>query len=400
MGKGPAPDPGDVGLGHAHDPLDVAGADAGADQGPAGDRVGRGDERIGAVVEVEEGGLGPLEEHVLAVLHGVVDEPDGVGDQRLEAGGELAQVAVGDVVGRQRQAVEDLGQDQVLLFEDHLELLAEDLGVEQVLDPQAHPGRLVGVGRADAALGGAQAVLAQPALGEAVELGVVRHDHVGVAADQQPAAVDAAGLEAVDLADQHAGVDDHAVADDRRDPWVEDPARDELEGERLVLDDDGVAGVVPALVAHHDLHVGGEEVGELALPLVAPLGAHDNCSGHARLLDLCPTAVLQSYRTGAGLGIPEEALKSRGPPADTGAAATSPRPHKQGEPGSALLLPPGERHPATPFRRGAGPPPEPPPGAALRAAVGAIHGGGLRPLLVAGAKASEPRSALAPACCC
>ena len=41
-------------------------ADAGADAGRAGDRVGGGDERIGAVVDVEQRALGALEEDVAA----------------------------------------------------------------------------------------------------------------------------------------------------------------------------------------------------------------------------------------------------------------------------------------------------------------------------------------------
>src|SRR5205807_9925286 len=43
------------------------------------------------------------------------------------------------------------------------------------------------------------------------------------------------------------------------------------------------------------LHLPGKEVGELALALVAPLGAHDNCSGHARLLQTCTPAVRSVY---------------------------------------------------------------------------------------------------------
>jgi probable phosphoglycerate mutase len=213
-----------------------------------------------------------------------VDQAHRVGDHRLDAGPQVAQVGIGDVVGRQREPVVDLGQDQVLLFEDDLELLPEDLGVEQVLDPQADAGRLVGVGRADTPLGGAQAVLAQLALGEAVELGVVRHDQVGVAADLEPGAVDAAGLEPVDLGHQHGGVDHHPVADHRSDPRVKNAAGHELQGEGFLADDDGVAGVVAALVADHDLHLLGEQIGQLALALVAPLGADDHGTGHARLL--------------------------------------------------------------------------------------------------------------------
>ncbi len=47
-----------------------------------------------------------------------------------------------------------------------------------------------------------------------------------------------------------------------------------LEG--LAVDDDAVAGVVATLVAHDHVHLAGEEIGELALPLVAPLSSdHD-----------------------------------------------------------------------------------------------------------------------------
>ena len=46
--------------------------------------------------------------------------------------------------------------------------------------------------------------------------------------------------------------------------------------------DDGVAGVVAALVAGDDVEPLGEQVDDLALPLVAPLGAdHDGAGHHA-----------------------------------------------------------------------------------------------------------------------
>jgi hypothetical protein len=56
----------------------------------------------------------------------------------------------------------------------------------------------------------------------------------------------------------------------------------ELQLEHLAVDDDGVPGVVAALIA--DAHRGflGEEVGEAALALVAPLHADDHCARHQR----------------------------------------------------------------------------------------------------------------------
>ena len=103
----------------------------------------------------------------------------GVGDEGLEAWHQ-PEVPLADLVGVERQAVVHLGEDAVLLAQHELELLAEDLGVEQVLHPQPHPERLVGVGGPDPALGGPELVLAQVALGHTVELLVVRHDQVRV----------------------------------------------------------------------------------------------------------------------------------------------------------------------------------------------------------------------------
>jgi hypothetical protein len=89
------------------------------------------------------------------------------------------------------------------------------------------------------------------------------------------------GVEGVELGQQDGRVDHDPVADHRRDVLVEDAARHQLEGEGLAVDHNPVAGVVTALVAHHHVHFAGQEVGELALPLVAPLGSHHHGCGHA-----------------------------------------------------------------------------------------------------------------------
>ena len=211
----------------------------------------------------------------------LVRELDGVGDERLEAR-DHAEVRLGDLAPVEGQAVVDLGQHGVLLAHGQLELLREDPRVEQVLHPDADARGLVGVGRADAPLGGAELVLAEEALDGPVELLVVRHDQVGVAREPHPTGVDPARLEHVELGEEDGRVDDHAVADDGGDARVEDPARHELQLQHLLAVDDRVPGVVPALVAHD--HVGrlGQVVDEAALALVTPLGADDHRAGHAR----------------------------------------------------------------------------------------------------------------------
>ena len=89
-----------------------------------------------AVVEVKERGLGTLEQDLFAALERLVHERHGVGDVRLDARTAHVEVLVRDLLGVEGQLVEDLRQDGVLLLGQHLELGAEDLGIEEVLHPQ------------------------------------------------------------------------------------------------------------------------------------------------------------------------------------------------------------------------------------------------------------------------
>ena len=276
----------DIRLGDADHPIDVAWSDTGADTGSTRDRVGGRDERIGAVVQVQERRLGAFEQHVLAALEGLVDERHRVGDVGRHPGGDLGQVALGHLVGVEPEAVVHLGQHQVLLGQHRREFLAEDVRVEQVLDPQPHPAGLVRVRRTDAAFGRTELVLAEVPLDEAVELLVVRQDQVGVARHPQPGTVDPTRLESVDLGQHDDRIDHDAVADDRSDVVVQDTGRDQLQGEGLAVDDEGVPRIVAALVADDQLHLLGDEVGEFPLALITPLGAHHDGRRHADLLGL------------------------------------------------------------------------------------------------------------------
>src|SRR5439155_664476 len=81
-----------------------------------------------------------------------------------------------------------------LLGERDLDLLAQDLRVQQVLDADPEPHRLVGVAGADAALGRADLQRAQPALAGAVDRHVPGHDQVRLSGDVHVRVRDAARL--------------------------------------------------------------------------------------------------------------------------------------------------------------------------------------------------------------
>jgi len=232
------------------------------------------------VVDVEHRGLGALEEDVAAAVQHVPREARGVGDVLLDP------VAVGEVGVGHRLQVElgrfGVGAERLALgLHGQQDLLLEDLLVEEVLDADAEAGRLVGVAGADAAAGGADLELAEPRLARRVEHQVVGHDQMRVGADAEAGDVDPAAAQVLQLAGEDLRVDHHAVADRAQLAGVEDPGRDQVEGPLLAVADDRVAGVVAALEADHEVRLLGEQVDDLALALVAPLGAHDHRAGHA-----------------------------------------------------------------------------------------------------------------------
>jgi hypothetical protein len=61
---------------------------------------------------------------------------------------------------------------------------------------------------------------------------------------------------------------------------MQDPRRDQVQFPGLAGADDRVAGVVAALKAHDRVGPLGEQVGDLSLALVAPLGSNDYDSWH------------------------------------------------------------------------------------------------------------------------
>ncbi len=86
----------------------------------------------------------------------------------------------------------------------------------------------------------------------------------------------AAPAQLLELVGQDLGVDHDPVADHAQLPGMQDPRRDQMELPRLAAADDRVAGVVAALEAHDGIGPLGEQVGDLPLSLIAPLGADDH----------------------------------------------------------------------------------------------------------------------------
>ncbi len=230
------------------------------------------------MVEVEQRAVCPLEQDALALAERAIDEQRRIGDvgpQALRAG--LA--ALGELFELERLGTVDALEPEVLLRERHLDLLPQDLGIEQVLDANPDSKSLVRIGRPDASTGRADPELAEPPFAGLVDGAVPGHDYVRVPRQPHPVDGDAPPGEVVELGDQLLGVDDATGADDAL-LLGHDASGKVAELEGLAVHLDRVPGVRSAVVAADDVRVLGEQVDDLALALVSPLGPDDHGRGH------------------------------------------------------------------------------------------------------------------------
>ena len=158
---------------------------------------------------------------------------------------------------------------RVVMREEALDHGMEVLWAGEVHDAQGAPADAVLVGRADAALGGADAQAGIDALARRVELAVDREDERGVLGDLERVGrhVDALHGQPVHLRDERVWIDHDAVAD-HRERAPHDAGRQQRELVGHTVDDERVARIVPALEAHHDIGPRRQPIDDLALALV------------------------------------------------------------------------------------------------------------------------------------
>src|SRR5438132_4531290 len=248
--------------------------------------------------------MGAVEQDLLSLSERGVQKERGVNDARAKPFG-VCLVLLHKAFELDRLLAVDALEPEVLLSERDLDLLAQDLRVEDVLHADPQPHRLVGVAGPDASLRRPDRELAETPLARLVDGEVPRHDQVCVAGEPDEVGRDSARAEVVELLDQDLRVDD-APGTDHALLALEDPRRDMLQLVGFAVDHERVAGVRAAVVAADEVGVPGEQVDDLAFPLVAPLRAHDDGGGHGRQY-----AATRLRARGSRCGRPREPL-SRG----------------------------------------------------------------------------------------
>ncbi len=225
------------------------------------------------MIHVEQRALGPLEQHIPALLQRLVDQPAGIGSERNETGRKpLQQLCVlfdGGPLLDPHQLQQPVGATHPVLEE-----VSRVLQMTQVAQPEAAAAVLVFVGWPDAAARGTD-VLAL--LAGAVQQFVERHHQVSPVRQENPTVgVDPFCSETIELGEKRLRVQDDAVPHDAGGRLVENARGNLLQDELGIPDDDGVTRIGPALVAHDEVGPLGQNVDQLPFALVAPLGADHN----------------------------------------------------------------------------------------------------------------------------
>ena len=247
-------------------------------------RIGAGGKREDAVVDVPHGTQLGFQHDALAAVVGLLQEGPHIADVRSKLPGlhpaplQQGVVAHGLLMIAARQL-------QILGFQDHVQAVLHPLFVqmEQVAQTQGLFAVFVAVGISDAAAGGAErtALLGQTVLFQTVLHLVPRHGDGGLVREFQVlrADGDAARLDGVHLPGQMVQVDDHARTQHAGHVRVEDAGGQQVQDELALLCDDGVPGIVAALIAGNDVRMFCQQVDDAALALIAPIDS-SYCSQH------------------------------------------------------------------------------------------------------------------------
>ncbi len=222
------------------------------------------------MVDIEHRCLSSLEQDLAALLDLIMQQCDRIADIRAQTV-RIAEILFEDSIIVQRlMIIEQL--ELLILYRQHFfEAAGELIRVYEIADADTDAVGLIHIAGADAALRRTDLVLAALFIADAVHEAVIREHDVGAVADADAREVDAARREGVHLLEHDFRIERDAVTDDAVRARKEDARRHEPQLVGFIIDDDGMAGVAAALIAHDRLCLLGEVVDDLALSLVAPL---------------------------------------------------------------------------------------------------------------------------------
>ena len=255
------------------------------------------------MVDVEQRALRALEQNALAFAALEIEQPPHrfrIGQQLRRQRGELLQYSLAADFFQIEAAAQ-----RVVVRQQPLDLVRQRIEIGEVHQPNRAAADLVLIGRADAAPRGPDRRDGVGGLPERIEFAMQRQNQRDVFGNAQivRADGDALPLKSCDFVEERLRIDHDAVADHRQLRGPQHARRQQCELVGFAVDHKGMAGIMTALEARNDVGLLRQPVDDLALSLVAPLGADDDNIGHfADIPSATVSARAWSARTTAASG--------------------------------------------------------------------------------------------------
>jgi hypothetical protein len=224
--------------------------------------------------------VGALEQDALALAALEIQQPPyrlGVRQQfrrkRQQTGQDLVTFEFGQV---------EAPAQRVVMRQQAVDLVGQRIGIGEIHQPDGAAADLVLIGRADAALGGADGMDRVAGFAQRIEVTMQRQNQRDVLGDAQIVRADGDALtfQFSHLVEEGLRIEHDAIADHGQLRGPQHAGRQQRQLVGLAVDDKRMAGIVAALEAHDDIGLLRQPVDDLALPFVAPLGADDDNIGH------------------------------------------------------------------------------------------------------------------------
>ena len=104
---------------------------------------------------------------------------------------------------------------------------------------------------------------------------MIRHEHLRALGNQNLRRREPLLLDGGQLLEEKLDIQRNARAKHVDHAGRAHAAGQKMEGKAAIIIDDGMTGVPTALKTNHNVGLGGQHIGDLALALVAPVGAYD-----------------------------------------------------------------------------------------------------------------------------
>ncbi len=244
-----------------------------------GNRIGRGDERIGAVVVIEQCTLRTFEKNASASLTAFIENAPDLINVRQDLVGNRSQLFKN---GLNRDFFKThAATQQVVMGEQTLNLWLQCFRLSQVDNADCTTANLVFVSRANTSLGRADLEAFSSAFAHSVKFAMNGENQRSVFRNAQHVRRDFDALTAqfLNFHDKmmrinHNTIADHAQLAAHKAGWQK---------RKLVadaIDDKRMTRVMTALIAHNHIGALGQPVHDLSLALIAPLRPDDNYIRH------------------------------------------------------------------------------------------------------------------------